>query len=549
MALFMETQMEEEQKQNQHLFATAVTRNDVILVQTLLESVHIDVNGLMHNGRTPLVDAATSQHSDLVKLLINHNADPRQACPSYTVSGWSGTENEKKQVKQIFPLEQALYSQPNEDIIHTLLTSGAEPRDFGWSYLDVVKTLIAKVNHPEGLMDFLLPKLEKETSSSSAFKNLLSGLLVTAVNNHRVKVVQILLNKGANANHRHTAQNLPVLVLAANQNDLALCKVLVNAGAVLNQLSYIEDVLPLTCAVDSGLTKAVDILIQLGAEVNVHPHHHVNKTTLVHVAVDKRFFSILSLLLKAGATIRAVGKEGNSPLHIASREDSDLHDYLSLLLSRIQPGDSIVDHKNTRGQTALLVAVQNKNIECARSLIKAGAEVNTIDGNGESVLLQAVRVCSDQLVSMLLGAGANTSQGRSMGCTPLLTAVWQGDFTVTEMLLEWGADPRAVRESSQESALHLAVAAQSEDILRLLLDTGKMDINARTDSGDTPLMLAARGSCTEACRVLVDYNANLNLTDYNQEETALSLAVYFGKETNACMLIKEGADVDIADHS
>ena len=41
--------------------------------------------------------------------------------------------------------------------------------------------------------------------------------------------------------------------------------------------------------------------------------------------------------------------------------------------------------------------------------------------------------------------------------------------------------------------------------------------------------------------------ANLNIQDKNQEETALSQAVYFGYEHNAQLLIREGADVNLCD--
>ena len=48
-------------------------------------------------------------------------------------------------------------------------------------------------------------------------------------------------------------------------------------------------------------------------------------------------------------------------------------------------------------------------------------------------------------------------------------------------------------------------------------------------------------------QILTDHGALLNCRDYNQKETALSLAVYFGCEDNACYLIRHGADMTITD--
>ena len=49
------------------------------------------------------------------------------------------------------------------------------------------------------------------------------------------------------------------------------------------------------------------------------------------------------------------------------------------------------------------------------------------------------------------------------------------------------------------------------------------------------------------CEILIKRGAHLNIKDRNQQETALSQAVYFGYEDNAQMLIREGADINLSD--
>ena len=534
----------------QQLLTTAVCRNDIIAVKKALTNSSVDVNQIMDTGRTPLIEAIASGHVELVNVLLEHNADHQKPCPGVVGSSWGGPAPSPS---EIYPIQQALKGSSGT-IVQRLLEAGADLHKPKLSVMDVFKSSIIRLQHTDELIPLLLTKLEADSVSVSKFKNQLSDLLVTAVTQRQVELVKLLINKGANPNHRHYSGDLPVLVLAANEGNLDVCRALIEAGAVLNNLSYIEDVRPLTAAVEAGLAKAVDTLIKLGAEVNVCSHLHIQKVSLLHIAVARKNVPIVKLLLAAGGEIKAMGNQNLSPLHIVCQDKSGSDEVtslslISLLLSKIDPGDAVLDMENTRGQTALLLAIRNQCVECARCLMDKGANVNRTDSNGETVLQSSIRSGNDVMVQMLINNGANVNSGRFLGCTPLLSAIWLGDYTLTELLLDAGADVTALRQDRQESAIQMSIEGQNDDVLEFVLQTHKVNVNHRSDSGDTALMLAARAGTLRACELLIGNGALLNLTDQNQEETALSLSVYFGKEDNACLLIREGADLNIADHT
>ncbi|KAM4888156.1 DNA-binding protein RFXANK isoform 2-T2 [Thomomys bottae] len=88
------------------------------------------------------------------------------------------------------------------------------------------------------------------------------------------------------------------------------------------------------------------------------------------------------------------------------------------------------------------------------------------------------------------------------GFTPLIWASAFGEIETVRFLLEWGADPHILAKE-RESALSLASMGGYTDIVALLLDYD-VDINIFDWNGGTPLLYAVRGNhvkCVEALLV------------------------------------------------
>lgn len=72
------------------------------------------------------------------------------------------------------------------------------------------------------------------------------------------------------------------------------------------------------------------------------------------------------------------------------------------------------------------------------------------------------------------------------GYSPLCQAVWQQEKEIVQMLLEAGA-----RLTHSDRLLHCSILHRCPDIAKLLISAGSI-VNLRDDSGDTPLIIAAR---------------------------------------------------------
>ena len=110
-----------------------------------------------------------------------------------------------------------------------------------------------------------------------------------------------------------------------------------------------------------------------------------------------------------------------------------------------------------------------------------------VDPESEA-LAQAIRRGDRDAVARALTASSRAITGRTTGgSTPLLCAALYGDAALVSRLLKAGAD---VTPANAAGATALMWAIPRTDIMQLLIDAGA-DVNARSQDGRTPLLIAA----------------------------------------------------------
>lgn len=158
------------------------------------------------------------------------------------------------------------------------------------------------------------------------------------------------------------------------QEALALLK----QGTDVNLRNGLQET-PLICAAFAGDFEVAQVLVESGADVNAESLP-VRFTALMWAA-QKGSADTVRLLLKAGADVNAKDWNENTPLMQASALSGSPEVVADLLAA----GADIND-RNKEGKTALASAILMKHADAARTLIKAGAEVNAIDDRGQSAL-------------------------------------------------------------------------------------------------------------------------------------------------------------------
>ncbi|GFN75444.1 ankyrin homolog [Plakobranchus ocellatus] len=318
-------------------------------------------------------------------------------------------------------------------------------------------------------LDHLLFHLNDEEFTQS--------LLSQAVEHGRVETVQVLINRGADVNARHDGGKV-ALVLALERLE------------------------------GPGLFEMVKLLVESGARVN---RSLPDKSPLV-CAVYKSP-EIVKYLLEKGAHVNEVGDEmGNTPLMAAITRS--ISRYVFDSFDRI---DCFHD---------CIVALQMPNV--VSKLLDAGADPNIVNSKGDTALNVAVTWHSLDVVSKLLDAGADLEVRNSDGLTPLLLATTRGQENMIVLLERYGANTAAL-DNDGNTALLLVLqrsTAPEEETLRLLAQ-GKDVINKQGIYGLTPLMLALQNYNCDVIKILLDLGADPNLVNNTFEEgrTALSFAL------------------------
>jgi len=239
--------------------------------------------------------------------------------------------------------------------------------------------------------------------------------------------------------------------------------------------------------------------------------------------------------------------------------------------------------------TALSYAARSNDLESAKVLLAAGADVNEVTGYGWSPLLIATQNRNYKLGAFLLEKGANPNLANKGGWVPLYIAtdnrnIENGDYPVRKpdmdhldfikLLLDKGADVNArVKDStetrtvftnqwlSEDGATAFLRASQSGDLvlLKLLLARGA-DPKINTVLNVTPLQVAAGigwvdGITTEwseqanldTVKLLLDLGIDPNI-QANTGRVALHGAAHKGRPAVIQMLVDHGAKLDVRDY-
>ncbi|KAJ9516825.1 hypothetical protein QJQ45_027236 [Haematococcus lacustris] len=115
--------------------------------------------------------------------------------------------------------------------------------------------------------------------------------------------------------------------------------------------------------------------------------------------------------------------------------------------------------------------------------------VHLSNTKGWTPLHSAVSAGHEPVVKELLKLGADVNSLTAGRRTPLHYAASKGWLALITLLLHHGADV-TVQDNTGSTALHRAASAGKVEAARLLIETGRAQVDARDKQGSTPLMVA-----------------------------------------------------------
>src|SRR6266702_1189807 len=395
-----------------------------------------------------------------------------------------------------------------------------------------------------------------------------------AVRSDDLEIADLLIRAGANVSAANREGVTPIQLAALNGNA-AMIEKLIKAGANPNApLTKFGDT-ALMMAARTGKTDAIKVLLDNGAQVNAKETW--GGTTALMWAVSERYPAVVKMLIDHGADLNARsnfvpsatgrGFEGTTP--VVPKPGQPPEEYSSGLL------------------TPLMFAAREGDLESARLLVAAGADVNATGGDGKDALGLAIFNGSYEIASFLVDNHANVNQADAQRFTPLFWAVdrrnmekgingfpWMvttDPLPLIKKLLDAGADPNAIVNNTPRgrnrgasprivfaTALHRAAFAGDLELAKLLLSHGA---NPHAVSSDKESMLEAAAGLAlipgyqashpnaervELCKLLVELGEDVNWADA-YGITPLMAAANLGFTKIVQYLVDAGADLGAYD--
>jgi uncharacterized protein len=393
-----------------------------------------------------------------------------------------------------------------------------------------------------------------------------------AVHRDEAAVVDLLIAAGAKADVSDDTGATPLHLACENRRG-AMVQRLLAAGANPNAVLVGGATVLMTCA-RAGEAAGVRALLARGADVNAKEPSH-SQTALMWAAAQKHPEAVAALV-EAGADVRARSR-----------------DYAQTVTSEVtqRAGREELNYTVTRGgSTALLFAARSGDVESARLLLGAGADVDDALPDGTSALVLAAHSGHGGVAALLLDKGANPDAA-AIGYTALHAAVLRSDLTLVNTLLAHHANVNAtitkgtpVRRNSQDFELpktligatpYLLAAKFLEVEIMRALAAGGADTRTPMKDGTTPLMAAAGmgitppaqderrgtdrrglaildgGKVEPESRVLETVSTALALgADINAAnpagDTTVHIAAAHGYDSVLRLLAERGADLNVA---
>ena len=298
----------------------------------------------------------------------------------------------------------------------------------------------------------------------------------------RREVLEMIIDHGAHVNdtgeNGHTA-----LMMACERGNIDGINLLLKAGADVNISCAKGNTCLYRCMIGEYKNEVLQTMISCGAQVNT-----INEEGLTALMIASKRGNIdgINLLLKAGADGNISCAKGNTCLHHCMIEDCK-----SEVLHALSNSGAQVNAINKRGRTALMIAIEKGHIDGINVLLKAGADPNIIDVDGNTCLHCSILWdCRTEVLHTMIDNGAQVNATNKNGLTALMMASYCGYLNGINMLLRAGADPNVINANGS-TCLHFASChGSSKEVLQTIIDHG-VNVNATNKKGHTALMMAS----------------------------------------------------------
>ncbi len=168
-----------------------------------------------------------------------------------------------------------------------------------------------------------------------------------------------------------------------------------------------------------------------------------------------------------------------------------------------------------------------------------------LDATGRSPAMAAARAGQIATVEYLLSTGIGVDEASPEGRTMLHEACDGGKFDMVKLLVTKHRASITLEDRRKWSAIHFACRQNPPEMLKFIVDQ-RANVNATSDLGATPLIMAVANKRQPQVEFLIQRKADVNKAD-TWNRTPLHIAAKNNDKAMLDLLIKSGAKCGLKD--
>ena len=368
-------------------------------------------------------------------------------------------------------------------------------------------------------------------------------LLFYAIKTENKQLIELLIEFNVDVNQSSEYDKQTSLMLATQLNQIEISLILLENDADLDAINKFGQTAIVYAILYKSKPRLIELLLCWGSSTSYVDNDNRSLISLSCMNSDSNL-EIVRLLLSCGLDLFYQDKIGKCCLHLAC-----VHGNYELIEYLVEAGgEELICKKDFEGKNALMYATKyghhrvlhllacERNInsmsldgcsalriaalefqyDCLHTLIDCcNADVNSLDSNGCSTLYYLASKSNDnqdilEMMKELIKLGANLELCATENKTTALhIACFMGFEQTVTLLLSAGSECNAI-DNENRTALHIACcsAGASVSIIRKLIEHG-IEIDAYTKGGQTALIYATSYGKYDACKLLLEYGANV----------------------------------------
>jgi ankyrin repeat protein len=230
---------------------------------------------------------------------------------------------------------------------------------------------------------------------------------------------------------------------------------------------------PLIIAIRKRSPDLARELVARGADVNGQSSSAIG-STVIHFATELDDPSFMNLLVRKGARVNALARNGHTPLYSAVI-NGKLKAAL-FLCSKGADTNAVIRNEHGRSYSMFFAAALSNNTNLLQMFWPSDDRVDKRNNTGSTALMEAAKQETPDVLRYLIAHGADVNAAGSHGHTALVYAGYNGQVENIKILLAAGADPWATATDSEDpddprgryGAVSLAVQQNHPEAAQLL---------------------------------------------------------------------------------